>query len=97
MPTAESLLHHPLFSGIEAEALRRALAQIPASQSRFEPGNVIQMPYSRERLAELFGVARPSLSRVLGEMASEGIVALAGRRVAVKDRGALVRTVDQSD
>ena len=55
------------------------------------------MPYSRERLAELFGVTRPSLSRVLGEMANEGIVALAGRRVAVKDRGALVRTVDQSD
>ncbi len=45
---------------------------------------VVEPPYTRERLAELFGVARPSLSRTLGELSKEGVLRLAGSQVEIR-------------
>jgi CRP-like cAMP-binding protein len=46
----------------------------------------VKLPYTREKLAELFGVARPSLSRVCSEMSDEGLVRLEGKIVTIKDK-----------
>ncbi len=53
----------------------------------------VTLPYGRERLAELFGVARPSLSRVLGELVDESLVRVSRARVEIVDRAALERVL----
>jgi len=39
--------------------------------------------YSREKMAEMFGVERPSLSRELSRIAEDGLISLKGRHVSV--------------
>jgi len=59
-----------------------------ASLSRpAEPGAtiVVRLDASKERLASLFGVARPSLSRVLGSMESSGLIRVRGRDIEILD------------
>lgn len=49
----------------------------------------VHLTHTRQELAEMFGVARPSLSRELGRMAEDGLIELDGARIRVLDRGAL--------
>jgi len=63
-------------------------------QPRGEPP-AITLPSSKEQLAATFGVTRPSLSRGLGELAREGIVAVEGRTVRVLDAAALRRSIGE--
>ena len=35
---------------------------------------VVKVPFDRERMAEYFGVTRPALSRVLGQMRDRGLL-----------------------
>lgn len=44
---------------------------------------------SREAMADYMGVTRPSLSRELGKMQSEGLIKLDGRRIVVTDQEGL--------
>jgi len=50
----------------------------------------INIPRSQEELAELFGVARPSLSRTLRELHHRGIIDANGRTVTIINREALL-------
>ena len=49
----------------------------------------IRVNYTREKLAEMFGVERPSLSRELSRMVDEGLIAISGRYVSLRDRESL--------
>jgi len=51
--------------------------------------DMIELPLSQNDLAEQFGVARPSLARVLGEMARDGILRVDRRVIRILDRGKL--------
>jgi CRP-like cAMP-binding protein len=63
--------------------------------SRIDGGaEMVRLYYDREALASLFGVARPSLSRALGEMVSEGHIVVKGRRVWILSREALRRRLE---
>jgi len=42
-------------------------------------------PLSREKMAEMFGVARPSVSREMSRMCDEGIISVSGRAVTILD------------
>ncbi|MEE8441697.1 MAG: Crp/Fnr family transcriptional regulator, partial [Spirochaetia bacterium] len=77
--------------------LRQKISGYLLEREKFADGNVIELPYSRERLAELFGVARPSLSRVLGAMAQEGLLTLAGQRIEINDRDAIARIAEEDE
>ena len=44
---------------------------------------------SREAMADYMGVTRPSLSRELGKMQTEGLIRLEGRRIIVTDQEGL--------
>ena len=44
---------------------------------------------SREAMADYMGVTRPSLSRELGKMQTEGLIRLEGRRIIVTDQESL--------
>lgn len=47
------------------------------------------LPHSQSQLSELFGVARPSIGRAIGEMKQEGILRAEGKQVEILDQGRL--------
>ncbi|MEX2442194.1 MAG: Crp/Fnr family transcriptional regulator [Alkalispirochaeta sp.] len=49
----------------------------------------IHVKHSRQELADMFGVARPSLSREIGRMGDEGIIWADGSTIQIIDRSAL--------
>jgi CRP-like cAMP-binding protein len=49
----------------------------------------IHVNHSRQELADMFGVARPSLSREIGRMGDEGIIWADGATIQIIDRSAL--------
>ncbi len=49
----------------------------------------VYVPHSRQELADMFGVARPSLSRELSRMGDEGLIWADGNTVQIIDRPAL--------
>lgn len=53
----------------------------------------VMLPASKERMAETFGVTRPSLSRELAAMARDGLIRMEGRRIAILRRAELAELV----
>ncbi len=51
--------------------------------------STIHLEASKERLASLFGVARPSLSRELGELERRGLIRVQGRSIEILDEPGL--------
>lgn len=47
------------------------------------------LPHSQSQLSELFGVARPSIGRAIGEMNQDGILRTEGKRVEILDQDRL--------
>lgn len=58
-----------------------------------ESDNLI-IPYTREDLADFFGVARPSLSRELSRMSDAGIIAIDGKKIQILKKTALKYLLD---
>lgn len=55
-----------------------------------EGGGVIELPLSQEKLAELFGVTRPSLGRALRDLHNKKIIDAKGRVVSIMNKEALI-------
>lgn len=51
--------------------------------------NTFVLPHSQSQLSELFGVARPSIGRAIGEMNQDGILRTVGKRVEILDQAGL--------
>jgi CRP-like cAMP-binding protein len=47
---------------------------------------VILLPHSQSQLSELFGVARPSIGRAIGEMNRDGLIRTDGKQVILLDQ-----------
>jgi len=47
------------------------------------------LPHSQSQLSELFGVARPSIGRAIGELNQEGIIRTEGKQVEILDQARL--------
>jgi CRP/FNR family transcriptional regulator, dissimilatory nitrate respiration regulator len=58
-----------------------------------ESTTYVFIPHSRQELADLFGVARPSLSRELSRLCDEGILCAHGSRIEIRDPGTLASLV----
>ncbi len=56
--------------------------------------NSLVIPYTRENLADFFGVARPSLSRELSRMSEAGIIAIDGKKIQLLKKTALKYLLD---
>jgi CRP-like cAMP-binding protein len=54
---------------------------------------VIYLTKTHEELGEMFGVARPSLSRTLRELHNEGLINAEGKRIEIIDRNGLMKCV----
>jgi CRP/FNR family transcriptional regulator, dissimilatory nitrate respiration regulator len=49
----------------------------------------IELKNTQQQLADLFGVTRPSLARVFGEMQKEGLIRISNKTVSLLDKKAL--------
>ncbi len=56
--------------------------------------NILVIPYTRENLADFFGVARPSLSRELSRMSEAGIITIDGKKIKLLKKTALKYLLD---
>ena len=57
--------------------------------------HTFRMNYSREALAQLMGVARPSLSREFSALVQEGLIEASGKEVHIPDPEALKAVLDR--
>lgn len=69
--------------------LRQRVASYLLDLSQKQASLEIRLPFSKEALANLFGAARPSISRIFMEMIAEGVISGEGRVIHVLDRKAL--------
>ena len=59
------------------------------SLSKKQGTDSVKLPYNREKLADLFGVARPSLSRGFSEFYDQGILEAEGKIIHILDKDEL--------
>ncbi len=74
---------------IKFSSLQQKIAGYILNQMDCQNSADIQLPYSREYMADLFGVARPSLSRELSRLSHAGIIELQKKRILVRKKMAL--------
>ncbi len=55
----------------------------------------IRLPASQQEMADLFGVARPSVARALGELEQEGLISAQNRVVGILDKPGLLRYLNE--
>jgi CRP-like cAMP-binding protein len=58
-------------------------------QQASEKFHSVELKNTQQQLADLFGVTRPSLARVFGEMQKEGLIRIANKTVSLLDKKAL--------
>lgn len=75
------------------KTIREKIAQYLLNISSVEK-KLIVLPKSITELSEYFGVARPSLSRVLGDLEKDGIIIANRRKIQILDRKRLLRIVE---
>lgn len=54
---------------------------------------VVNLQINREQLADFLGVARPSLSRELMKMQADGLIAVSGKKIMIKDKDACLSCI----
>ena len=69
--------------------IKGKLAQYLLDISVQTASNSFVLPHSQSQLSELFGVARPSIGRAIGEMNQDGILRTEGKRVEILDQARL--------
>ena len=75
---------------------RQKAAHFLLEEMHTQRTGVIVLPNTKEFIAELFGVSRPALSRVLSELCREGIIRQQGRTVIICNEQILRELVDSS-
>jgi CRP-like cAMP-binding protein len=65
--------------------LREKISDWILRRRELSGSDTIRMEATRERMAELFGVARPSLSREFGVLVKMGLINLNGKEILVRD------------
>jgi CRP-like cAMP-binding protein len=69
--------------------IKGKLAQYLLDLARQSSSSSILLPHSQSQLSELFGVARPSIGRAIGELNREGIIRAEGKRIDILDHPGL--------
>jgi CRP-like cAMP-binding protein len=84
------------FRLMQFATLRERLADWLLRQSLRSGSSEVTLPSSKERLAETFGVTRPSLSRELGAMARDGLISVEGRTIGILRSEELAALIEPS-
>ena len=85
------------FRLLQFASLRERLSDWLLRQSAKARSDEVLLPSSKERLAEVFGVTRPSLSRGIGELVREGLVASEGRKIRILEPRRLQALLEEDD
>jgi CRP-like cAMP-binding protein len=83
------------FRLLQFATLRERLADWLLRQAAKSRSDSVTLPASKEKLAEVFGVTRPSLSRGIGELARDGLIDSEGRVLRILDHRALEALLEQ--
>lgn len=78
------------------ERVAEALLVLRATFGTDEDGETLNMPLTREEIADIVGTAPESLIRMLSELKASNVIETVGRRIRVKDINAL-KTVANLD
>ncbi len=70
------------------QSLKGKLAHYLLEQDQQRQGKIV-LTKTQEQLADFFGVARPSLGRVIRDMHNEGVISATGKNIEIRDRVAL--------
>ncbi len=57
--------------------------------------NTVELKHTQQQLAELFGVTRPSLARVLGELQREGLIVLGRKNIVINEKKRLSQLLEK--
>ena len=57
----------------------------------------VEMKLTQQQLAELFGVTRPSIARVLGEMQGENLIEIERKTIKLLDKDRLVKIIQHGE
>ncbi len=71
------------------QSIREKFAHYLLEQVRNEGSYKFEIRNSQSELANMFGIARPSLARVIRELHNEGIIHAKGRHISITDKKAL--------
>ncbi|MBN2780383.1 MAG: Crp/Fnr family transcriptional regulator [Candidatus Marinimicrobia bacterium] len=75
------------------QTIKGKIAHYLLKQAQRKNTLTVELPYSHEKLADLFGVTRPSLTRELRELDKEKIISARGRSIRILDKTRLSRLV----
>ena len=75
------------------KTIKEKVAHYLLSLSKNETRTTLILAKSHQELAELFGVTRPSLTRVFGEMQDEGIIFVNRREVTILNREKMLEMI----
>ena len=82
---------------VQFETLRERLAHYLLDQMMAQGSPTIELPVAKKELADIFGSARQSLFRCLGELEEKGFITQHGRSVHILDPDALRRLSASSE
>jgi CRP-like cAMP-binding protein len=60
-----------------------------------DQNQMIRLPSSQKDLADLFGVARPSVARALAELENEGLITAQNRNIKILNRSGLLKYLNE--
>lgn len=71
------------------QTIKGKIAHYLLKQIKMKKSSIVELPYSHAKLADLFGVTRPSLTRELRELDKEKIILAEGRQINILDKNRL--------
>jgi CRP-like cAMP-binding protein len=72
------------------KTIREKLAHYLIGLTIQQENNLVIIPVTQIKLAEIFGVARPSLSRALAELEKDGYIEIVRNQITIKNRSKLM-------
>jgi CRP/FNR family transcriptional regulator, dissimilatory nitrate respiration regulator len=72
------------------KTIREKLANYLTGLSQQQKSAIVTIPVTKMKLAEIFGVARPSLSRAMAELEKAGFITISRNRITILNKNKLI-------
>jgi len=82
-------------SSASTKRLKQRIAMYLLEMKNVYGSDTFKLAHTREELAERFGVARLSVSRIFSELEKEGIIEISGKYVKIVDESSLKKILGE--